>query len=126
MAPAMDMQTRTFYSLNNEPLNLNEGRSGKLLIFFQTWCGPCIKELRVWSNYLETHRDIRVYAITDESPAEVKPLLRIVHPEISIAYSRESLRSLQIYSFPTAYYFPAGSKTPLISKVGAILPSDIH
>lgn len=125
MAPAMDVQSGKFYTIKKESVSFSEGPSGKVLIFFQTWCGPCIHELRVWSKYAEAQNDLRIYAITDETPDKITPLLDFVHPDISIVLSAKPLRELQIYSFPTSYYFPAGSKSPRISKVGALLPSDI-
>ncbi|GAB4204907.1 MAG: hypothetical protein Fur0023_13210 [Bacteroidia bacterium] len=77
-----------------------------ILIFFQTWCRPCIQEMQLINKHAEEFNFVKIYFITDESPEKVKHLLeRVQGKNIFVLLSDKALSEIGITAFPTAYFF---------------------
>ncbi len=115
--PKIDTTTLNIYTLDQSKIDLNTLK-GKVIVlnFWQTWCGPCKKELPSLNQMKDEWSDLYVISISDEDINLLKDY-EILYPNIQFA-STSSLKNIGINQYPTTYILnKKGIK--VYSKIGA-------
>jgi len=101
---ASDLSLKT---LKGESVSADTILNGKtIVVFFQTWCAPCIQEMRLINSRSPDFNFVKICFITDESPQKVKQLIERMHiTNVQILLSDKALTDIGITAFPTTYFF---------------------
>jgi thiol-disulfide isomerase/thioredoxin len=80
-----------------------------IVVFYASWCGPCLKELRSLKTHYESYRNtgIHFYCITDDSVDKMDVMRSNMPTEITFLHTA-SLNKAGIYSIPASFYFLNG------------------
>jgi thiol-disulfide isomerase/thioredoxin len=103
-APDLDLSSIlvTDASGNSESLQSVLSDSS-IVLFYASWCGPCLKEIRelknAYSDYEQEH--IRFFCVTDD-PSEKIEVMRANMPESIIFLHTASLKELGVYTIPAS------------------------
>ncbi|MCX7728172.1 MAG: TlpA family protein disulfide reductase [Bacteroidia bacterium] len=98
-------------TMNNNTVSTDTLLSNKntIIIFFQTWCGPCIQEMRLLNKHKNDFYFTNMYFITDESHEKVRRTISKFQLDSShILLSEKSFKEMGISAFPTSYFFKNG------------------
>ena len=76
-----------------------------VVLFYASWCGPCLKELRTLKNSLAPYDSagVHFYCITDDSPEKIA-VMRANMPTSMRFLHIASLKEAGIYSIPATYF----------------------
>lgn len=92
-------------TLDNKNINseiLVKDRS--IIVFFQTWCGPCIAEMKIIQKHYSEFQFTNIYFISDEPIEKLNGLkLRLRLDSLNIIHSDNKLENIGIQAFPTIY-----------------------
>ncbi len=121
--PTINFQELSLKDLNNNPANIHKDKlNAAIIVFFQTWCAPCVQEMVLINQHQKEFNFTSVYFITDESTEKVKNLKqRLQADSLNILISNESLKKLDILSYPTIYLIK--NSTIIETHKGAIITS---
>ena len=122
ITPKMDFQTTELLLTGNNTKTTIDNLKGNVVIvsFFQTWCGPCIQEMYVFDELLETvsSSNFKILCISDEDRDRINKLqIRFTPDKLMFAYSAKSLANLGIHVYPTTY---------LLNKKGEVILSKLE
>lgn len=103
--PEIEWKNLSLKTLNNQTKVLNEqDLSSAIIIFFQTWCPPCIAEMRLIQKHSRDFQFTKIYFITDEEVEKVISLKQRFHlDDLNFLISDESLETIGIQAFPSIY-----------------------
>ncbi len=103
--PHIHLQSMKLYNLQNQKTKIDiSERNSAIIIFFQTWCGPCVQEMQLIQKYYSEFNFTKIYFISDESSEKVLNLKNRLHLDsLNIYLSNEPLSSLGIKVFPIIY-----------------------
>ena len=113
-----------FNDLNGNVRKLSE-YSGKdiLLLFWGTWCAPCISEIPGLIELRKTQStdELAIIAISVEDPRVVKPFVQRRKINYDVAIAQNALKSPygQINGFPSAFYIDKQGNFKLVTE-GAV------
>lgn len=117
IVPTINTETLQLKTYQNNNIQLSDYK-GKVLVinFWQTWCGPCISEMKDLNDMSNQWEDIVVLAVSDESEVEIASFAK-KYQNINFV-SIESMSDANITQFPTTYILnKKGIK--VYSKIGA-------
>ena len=118
----MEFQTtELLLTAGNTKTTINDLKGNVVIVsFFQTWCGPCIREMYVFDELLATVNSsgFKILCISDEDKDRINRLQSQFSPhKVMFAHSNESLASLGIHVYPTTY---------LLNKKGEVIQSKLE
>jgi thiol-disulfide isomerase/thioredoxin len=87
-----------------------------LLNFWQTWCGPCIKELPYFDNMAQKWDGLLIFVVTDEDFSLWKNYPE-KYPNITFVKMDSTMREIGVTTFPTTYLLNAEGEK-VYNKVG--------
>ena len=117
IVPTLDTESISLQTYQNEDINLADYK-GKVVVinFWQTWCGPCIGEMKHLDDMTNQWGDIAVLAVSDEPLSKTKSFTE-KYQNINFV-SINSMSEANISQFPTTYILnKKGVK--VYSKIGA-------
>lgn len=88
-----------------------------LLNFWQTWCGPCIKEMPSFNNMPGKWNDLVVFIITDED-FSLWQKYPAMYPDVTFVKMETSMLEIGVKTFPTTYLLNSKGEK-VYDKVGA-------
>lgn len=103
--PSLDFEKISFQTLDKEKVSLTSQQlHSTIIIFFQTWCAPCIAEMRLFQAHHKDFQFTNVYFVSDEPIDKVRALKEHMHLDsINILISEKPLQDIGIEVFPTVY-----------------------
>jgi peroxiredoxin len=104
-APVIDLAMVEVHDEFNRPHSLDSILSdSSVVLFYASWCGPCLKELRTLKTNVGAYESagIRFYCISDDSPEKIA-VMRANMPSSMRFLHTASLKEIGIYSIPAAY-----------------------
>lgn len=117
IVPTLQTETLQLNTYQNTPINLNDYK-GKIVVinFWQTWCAPCLGEMKDLNGMTNQWEDIIVLAVSDEPFSKTKSITE-KYPNIHFV-SINDMNDANITQFPTTYILnKKGVK--VYSKIGA-------
>lgn len=88
-----------------------------LLNFWQTWCGPCIKELPSLNNMAKKWDGLLIFVVTDEDFSLWQKYPEL-YPNITFVKMDKTMAEQGVKSFPTTYLLNKSGEN-VYDKVGA-------
>ncbi len=103
--PDIDFEKMQLKTLDNKNFQLNHTHlQSTIIVFFQTWCGPCVSEMKLIQKNYRMFSFTKIYFISDESSEKLYALKnRLRLDSVNILFYHEKLVSIGIESFPTSY-----------------------
>lgn len=103
--PAIEFDKLKLKTLNNQPHIFNSKHlQSSIIIFFQTWCGPCVAEMKLIQKHYSQFQFTNIYFISDEPIEKLNRLKQHLHLDsLNILYSEDKLENIGIQAFPTSY-----------------------
>lgn len=103
--PKMDFQKLEFQSLDGNTQSLSsQDLNATILVFFQTWCAPCIAEMSLIQKHFDEFKFVKIYFVSDEDKAKILHLKqRFKLDSLNFLISNEKLTNIGIEAFPTVY-----------------------
>jgi len=117
IVPTLNTENIQLKSYKNKAINL-EDYQGKVVVinFWQTWCAPCLGEMKDLNEMNQIWEDIIVLAVSDEPYSKTKTIID-QYPNIKFV-SINDMNDANISQFPTTYILnKKGVK--VYSKIGA-------
>jgi thiol-disulfide isomerase/thioredoxin len=76
-----------------------------IVICYASWCGPCLKELRMLKEHyaLYAGSGVRFYCITDDTADKIE-VMRSNMPEAITFLKVNSLKELGVYTIPASFF----------------------
>jgi len=108
--PNIKFENLSLKTLNNKKININPSlEKSSIIIFFQTWCAPCVQEMIFLQKNYSQFRFTSLYFISDESTEKILSLKKKFHLDsLNFLICTEPLQDLGIQSFPTTYILKNG------------------
>jgi len=109
-SPEIDFQKLKLQSLNGNSQSLSsQDLNATIIVFFQTWCAPCIAEMSLVQKHFTEFKFVKIYFVTDEESNKVIHLKqRLKLDSLNFLISDEKLPNIGIEAFPTAYILKNG------------------
>ena len=116
-APEMKFSGLQFIDLQQEKSVISDYYGAPVLLnFWQTWCGPCIKELPLFDNMVESWDGLTVLVVTHEDFNKWKKY-EAKYPNLKFLQMQQNITEFGISKFPTTYLLDSYGET-VYSKVG--------
>lgn len=108
--PDIPFQKLTFLNIHHDTIHLQPDTThSAIIVFFQTWCGPCIAEMKLIQTHYNDFSFTKIYFISDEPLHKLSALtLRLRLDSLQVLQSTTSLKDLGIQVFPTSYILKQG------------------
>lgn len=101
--PEIDFQEIPLITLEGQKAAV-DAKSSAVVVFFQTWCVPCIAEMNLVQKHFTEFNFTKIYFISDESPEKIQSLKHRFHLDsLNFLYSEKNLADIGINAFPTAF-----------------------
>ncbi len=83
-----------------------------IVLFYASWCGPCLKELRELKNHYADYEStgVRIFCVTDDAPEKIE-VMRANMPSSIYFLHTASLQGIGIYTIPASYSVLKGKIT---------------
>lgn len=131
VAPNLNFTDLQIKTTSGQPVHISDYK-GKVVFlnFWQTWCGPCCKEMPSIEFAKENIDSTKIvfFAITDESEMEIESFLQGKNYQFGFLKSVKKFSDLGINTYPTTYVLDQDGKIA-ISKIGGVdwtLPQNLE
>lgn len=103
--PEIDFKNLQLKTLDNQKFSLqSKDDKSAIIIFFQTWCGPCVNEMKLIQKHFSEFNFTKIYLISDENTEKILSLKhRLKSDSLNFLHSEMPLESIDIEAFPTTY-----------------------
>lgn len=120
VAPKMDFFATEVYDVNGSRADLQQFRGKKIIVtYWATWCGQCLKELKVLSEIKDTKlADVEVIAITDDDAETMKGFVERKNYPFRFYRINKRFSDMGINAIPVNYLINTNGQT-VFDKVGS-------
>lgn len=116
-APEMEFSSLQFIDLQKEKSVISDFYGAPVLLnFWQTWCGPCIKELPLFNNMVENWEGLTIIVVTHEDFSKWEKYVD-KYPNLHFVQMQQTMAEFGVSNFPTTYLLDNYGET-VYSKVG--------
>lgn len=115
-APDLEIDKISVTDLQGTNRSLTEVSDGANVIhFYATWCGPCMREMRIIKDEYENlkKKGIRIICVTDDSTDKIANLKSQMPDGIEF-YQIESLKDISVYTIPATFFI--NKKQEIVKK----------
>lgn len=117
-APELEFSNVIFTDNQEVTYTVDEFKGQPILLnFWQTWCGPCIKELPSLNNMAKKWDGLLIFVITDEDFSLWQKYPEL-YPNITFVKMDKTMAEQGVKSFPTTYLLNKSGEN-VYDKVGA-------
>ena len=80
-----------------------------VLVFFASWCGPCLREIPHLTELQARRPDVRVLALSTEESDKIRQVITRFSPGFSVArdLDRKAYGAFGVASYPTTFLIDA-------------------
>ncbi|MFM9005166.1 MAG: peroxiredoxin family protein [Flavobacteriales bacterium] len=103
-SPELDLSTIMVSDASGNSESLNSVLAdSSIVLFYASWCGPCLKELRELKNaYADYEKEpVRFFCVTDDPPDKIE-VMRSNMPESILFLHTPSLKEIGIYTITSS------------------------
>jgi thiol-disulfide isomerase/thioredoxin len=116
-APEIEFSSLQFTNLEEEQSVISDFYGAPVLLnFWQTWCGPCIKELPLLNNMVENWDGLTIIVVTHEDFNKWEKYVDL-YPNLQFVQMQQTMEEFGVSNFPTTYLLNNFGET-VYSKVG--------
>jgi thiol-disulfide isomerase/thioredoxin len=104
--PKLDVSNYQLYFLNQEKVDPKIWDEKVVLYsFYQSWCGPCIKEIKDFEELSKTYKNkLTIICISDEdTERQLAVANRFNQGELVFLQTKTPFKEIGIHTFPTNY-----------------------
>jgi thiol-disulfide isomerase/thioredoxin len=102
-APEINFGSLSLQDTESYEYTVDEFKGNPVLLnFWQTWCGPCIKELPYFDNMAQKWEGLIIFVVTDEDFSLWSKYVE-KYPNITFVQMQTSMLEIGVSTFPTTY-----------------------